>query len=151
MPRTMTASHAYKTVATAAERIANDAPATIESMSIGDVVRQGDLYILMLDGPILGGKPIGRQLAPGTSQGSRHVAVGDCKVFAVDEKAAVAVVNRLVPATKDQSLFIGPMIVAGGPLTLDHPEHANLTLPGESTYLVTYQRTWANEIRRTLD
>lgn len=152
MARTITAEAAFKTVARAAERIKNDEPARVGAMSPGDVVRQGDIYVMLLDREIDGGKPSGsRQLAPGSSQGSRHVASGDCDVLTVPEREAVAAMNRLAPSTKGQPLFIGPMIVARGPVTLEHPEHGHRTIEGDSAYLVTYQRTWANEVRRALD
>jgi hypothetical protein len=142
---------AYAQVATEVEKIDNSKPVTVAHMDFGDNTVQGDLYITRLDREIPGGKPTSRKLAPGDTQGSRHVAAGDCDVLSVSESEAVAALNRLVPDTRGETLFIGPMILARGPVTLEHPEHAWQTLPGDSVYLVTYQRTWAQEIRRTLD
>lgn len=149
--KTITASYAYYEVVSEVEKIANANHATIATMSAGDVLRQGDLYILALDKAILDGKPAGTcQLAPGTTQGSRHIVEGDCDVLIVDPDRAKKVINRLVPSTKGQQLFIGPMIVARSEVTIVHPEHGDRSIPA-GVYLTTYQRTWAQEIRRTQD
>ncbi len=150
MTKTEVAARAFEAVSQAAETIKNDEPATINQIEPGDVCRQGDLYLVALYVP-LPGKPFGsRQLAPGTTQGSRHIVKGRCKVQTVDETEAVAAINRLVPTTRGQRLFIGPQIIASGAVTITHPEHGHRTLP-PGTYLTTYQRTWAQEVRRTMD
>ncbi len=150
MPATKNPETAYRRVQSAAEKILSADPATIEVVSPGDVVRQGDLYLVRLSRPIHG-RPFGsRQLAPGTTQGSRHIVVGDCEIHTVDQEIATAELNQLVPATKGQQQLIGPVVLASGPVTIEHPEHGHRTLP-PGTYLVTYQRTWANEIRRVAD
>lgn len=151
MSKVITPSKAYSEVLSFVEKIKNDEHATVSTMSPGDVIRQGDLYIIALESPIPGGKPSSHQLAPGTTQGSRHVVEGDCDVLSVDEKKALDSIQKLVPATKGKTLFIGPMIEARGPVRITHPEHGDRTIPGDASYLVTYQRTWANEIRRTQD
>jgi hypothetical protein len=146
----MTATKALANVRSTAETIRNDDPATVDMIEPGDVVRQGDVYLVALDKP-LAGKPFGScQLAPGSTQGSRHVVVGKCKVQVVIETDAVKTVNRLVPATKGKQLFIGPQVIAPGPVTIEHPEHGHRTLPA-GTYLTVYQRAWSQEIRRQLD
>jgi hypothetical protein len=147
----LTAKTAYESVRLAAETIRNDEHAAVPGMGTADVLRQGDLYLIALDKP-LPGKPYGsRQLAPGTTQGSRHIVEGDCDVLAVDEGEATKVLNRLVPATKGHRQFVGPMVVAKDAVTIAHPEHGDRTLPA-GTYLVTYQRSYArDEIRRTMD
>jgi hypothetical protein len=147
----LTAKSAYESVRLAAETIRNDEHAAVPGMDAGDCLRQGDLYLVTLDAP-LAGKPYGsRQLAPGTTQGSRHVVEGDCDVLAVDEDEATRLLNRLVPATKGHRQFVGPMVVARGEVTIAHPEHGDRTLDA-GTYLVTYQRSYArDEIRRTMD
>lgn len=151
MTKVISASKAYSQVLSSVEKIKNDEHAVIPTMSPGDVVRQGDLYIIALGNPISRGKPASRQLAPGTTQGSRHVAEGDCDVLAVDEEKALESIHELLPATKGQRLFVGPMILARGPVRIAHPEHGDRTIPGDAAYIVTYQRAWASEIRRTQD
>jgi hypothetical protein len=147
---TIDARRSFMMVAQEAEKIRNDELAFVE-LDPGSVCVQGDIYLIALDTP-LPGKPYGsRQLAPGTTQGSRHIVEGDCDVLAVDEGEATKVLNRLVPATKGHRQFVGPMVVAKDAVTIAHPEHGDRTLPA-GTYLVTYQRSYArDEIRRTMD
>ena len=141
----------YARVATAAESIRNAEPATIADMSAGDVVRQGDLYLVAIDAaPVPTGPYPGRQLAPGATQGSRHVVEGDCTLYTPQAASAQAILNRLIPATKGVRHFFGPAVLAAGPVTITHPEHGHRTLPA-GTYLTTYQRTWADAIRRQAD
>jgi hypothetical protein len=95
-----TAERAYYAVAKRAEAIRNDEPATIATMSPGDSVRQGDLYLTCLDEALprtTGPWPGGRQLAPGASRGSRHVAAG------VREVLIVAMRQRLRPRWRASS------------------------------------------------
>jgi hypothetical protein len=152
MSKTITAQAAYETVLREVEKIRNDQPAEVQGIGPGDVVRQGDIYVVRLDHdiPDCGPSP-SRQLAPGTTQGSRHVADGDCDVLIPVESAAVVILARLIPQTNGHRQFIGPLIRARGPVTITHPEHGHRTLPGDAVYLVTYQRTWADEIRRVQD
>jgi hypothetical protein len=149
--KTVSVDVAYNEVVCSVESIKNDEHAVIATMSPGDVLRQGDCYVIALDREIPGGKPTSRQLAPGNTQGSRHIAEGDCDVLSVPEAEAIEAINRMVPATKGQTLFVGPMIRARGSVRIVHPEHGDRTIPGDACYLVTIQRTWAQEIRRTMD
>ena len=120
---------AYRRVQQVAESIRSAEPATIAEIDPGDVVRQGDLYLIRLDRPIAG-RPYGsRQLAPGTTQGSRHVVAGECEIRAVDDEIALLELHRLVPATRGHQQLIGPEIIADGPVTIEHPEHGHRTLP----------------------
>jgi len=145
--KTIDARTAYEDVRSAAEAICSDAHETIRTMSPGDVVRQGDLYLTRLDCEPPGGVPSGaRQLAPGTTRGARHVVQGDCDVLQVPERAAVEALRRVIPGA-DASQIVGPVIRARGPATITHPEHGDRTLPGHSCYLVTYQRAWSAEDR----
>lgn len=148
--KTITAQSAFRQIASHAERIKNDEREVITMMSPGDNVRQGDLYFVFLDvEPRITG-PHPRQLAPGTSQGSRHVAEGDCEVFSVDTEDAVKIVNRIVPATDGQELFIGPLVRSTAGFEATHPEHGDKVFPAGSI-LVVYQRSWADLIRRQVD
>ena len=150
-PKSTTASSAYQEVLDLAEQIKNGEPATIALIEPGDVVRQGDIYLVSLDvSPASPKRWAGRQLAEGTTQGSRHVTVGDCDLFLPDPARAKDVLNRLIPGTRDQELFLGPVIEARESVTIEHPEHGHRTLPA-GTYLVTYQRVWAEEVRKTMD
>jgi hypothetical protein len=144
-------------VRSAAEVIRSDAHEVIGTMSPGDVVRQGDLYLTCLDREPPGGMPVGtRQLAPGTTRGARHVVEGDCDLLRVPDQKAIAALRRVIPGAGEHQ-FVGPVIRARGPVTITHPEHGDRTLPGEACYLVTYQRSWSAEgdarerMRRQLD
>jgi len=118
-------------------------------MAIGQVAHQGDVYVVRVDrhedvyalNRSLGSpRPMGaltdrRQVAPGTTQGSRHVVIGDVVVYAPEA---------------DASPLEGPTIVSRGEWTLTHPEHASHRF-GAGTYVVTHQRDWAEEVRRVAD
>jgi len=112
----------------------------IGSPSIGDVVRQGDLYLVCVE-RILGTATKQRQLAPGTTQGSRHVIVGNCKIVAKYGKTIANVPEEL----------IGPAFECVGECTCEHPEHGHKILPAETSWAVVYQRAYADEIRPVQD
>jgi hypothetical protein len=148
--QTLTAAAVYSSVAQDVESIKNDEHALIPDMEPGDCVRQGDVYIIAVDVQIKGSPYAGRQLAMGTTQGSRHIAEAPAELVTVDEDRAAEILNRLIPSTRGQQLFFGPAIYAAEPWTVSHPEHGDRTLPA-GNYLVTHQRTWANEVRRQQD
>jgi hypothetical protein len=146
----MFSTTAYETVRAAAEQIKNDEHAVIEAIEPGDVIRQGDIYLVALAKP-LEGKPYGsRQLAPGTTQGSRHIVDGKCRVIEPDRTTATKALNHLIPTTTGVEQFLGPVILADEPITITHPEHGDRTLP-KGSYLVVYQRAFADTLRRTMD
>ena len=64
MPAIKKPATAYRRIARTAEAISNAEPAAIAVMDAGDVVRQGDLYLVRLDRPIAG-RPYGSR-ATGT-------------------------------------------------------------------------------------
>lgn len=133
-----------------AEKMDAAAPAEIGTASAGDVVRQGDLYLVCLTEAVQGKSLSERQLAPGTTQGSRHVAEGDCRVLDADKSALSSAIRCLCGAAVPVEL-IGPVVECRGKTTITHPEHGNRTLPAESSWAVVYQRQFAEEIRRVLD
>lgn len=137
-------------IAKSAEKLDAAKPAKIGSPSVGDVVRQGDLYLVCLES-LPSGVKHQRQLAPGTSQGSRHVAEGDCAVYLPKEPSAVA---RIIAKTAGADVpveLIGPMVECLGETTITHPEHGHRILPAGTSWAVVYQRAFAEEIRRALD
>lgn len=104
--------------------------------AIGRVpAHQGDVYLTRVPDDHPRGAPWGsRQVAVGQAVGQRHVAVGDVEVFAgVD----VATVLPLFDERRRQACM-GPVVVARGTWTLEHPEHAHHVLPA-GVYQVTYQ------------
>jgi len=100
---------------------------TIAEMSVGEWVRQGDVYIEKVDSLSGWGETTDRQLAPGTTQGSRHMVVGSVTVFACPNTAQVV-----------RGRMAGPQIDAKEPFRVGHPEHADMELPA-GTYQVWYQ------------
>lgn len=123
----------------AAEAIKSDAERRIEVMDIGDEVRQGDLYITRIESiPSACGlvRQPSAQLAPGNTQGSRHTlrSLVDVQVFRLDNAGPLD----------------GPIIVSEGELAIDHPEHGDRILP-PGCYAITYQRAYAEELRRVED
>ena len=123
-------------------------------------VRQGDVYLVLLPsldsreklaGRIkelvpdffiteLGNRSDNLQLAPGETRGSRHM------VSAKDAK----VVDIYSPK-RGAHACEGPVVVANGRWTLEHPEHANVSMP-DGTFQVLYQRDVSfEEARRVAD
>lgn len=115
------------------ERISN-------AVSVGDVVRQGDLYFECIE-KLPEGKPTSnRQLVPGTTQGSRHILDGDVKIVKDAQ-------FKRMPAT-----LVGPAFEAIGDVTATHPEHGHKVFPA-GTFWQTYgQQAYDQEmIRRVRD
>lgn len=107
----------------------------------GDEIRQGDIYLYPLDQePAHGESGADRQLAPGTTRGSRHIIEGEAEVY----------------ATEAEDVLAGPIVHALERVTLTHPEHAHVSLPA-GWYEVRYQRDFEVEaadavrIRRVFD
>jgi hypothetical protein len=100
-----------------------------EAAAAGDAVRQGDVYITLLaDAPAgyVRRKKWDRQLAPGETQGSRHI---------IDSTAGV--VCYLNPHATE---FDGPVLQIKQEREITHPEHGNWILP-PGVYGISYQRT----------
>jgi hypothetical protein len=113
---------------------------TIGSPSIGDVVRQGDLYLVNIEKLPEGKKLEDRQLAEGNTQGSRHIVQGD--VTLVSPNTAHPGIDRVL---------CGPAFHCNEAAEVTHPEHGNKILPKDTTWRVTFQRAHAEEMRRVQD
>ena len=137
---TMTATKAFESVRNTAETIKNDEPQRFpEAASVGDVWRQGDVYIERLAGVPKNATVDAKtdmQLAPGTTQGSRHV---------LDSLQGVTMYRLAIPTVLD-----GPVLLTTEERTITHPEHGDVILP-PGCYGVTYQRMFAAELRRQQD
>jgi hypothetical protein len=112
----------------------------VATMQPGEAVRQGDVYLTRIQSPLAGEPYPTRQLAPGTTKGSRHI---------VSAKTDCAIVIPPGGGPLD-----GPCIDARSRLVVEHPEHGWLDLP-PGAYRVTYQRDYAREraeeVRRVAD
>jgi hypothetical protein len=137
----MTVKDALMSVREAAETIKNsDTQRFSEAASVGECWRQGDVYIEVLEGidsekHVVDKKP-SLQLAPGDTQGSRHILDSDAGVefFRVENGNALD----------------GPVMRLSQERTITHPEHGNVVLP-PGCYGIVYQRAHAEEIRRQMD
>ncbi len=137
--KTLTAEKEFTRISRHAGRIANDGEHAIKTMSAGDFWAQGDIGLVCLPGLPDGCNPDTKpsaQLAPGTTQGSRH-CVSDMERVRL---------HRLA----DPSPLDGPIIEAPQGCTIEHPEHGNVTLP-PGIYGVIYQRAFADDLRRVQD
>ena len=144
MSTAITAQMAYARVQAAVEQIKNDALEVICTLEPGDVVRQGDVYLVLLDiAPKRVAAYTGLQLASGTTQGSRHVAAGAVTLYTGDTSELTACLNRLIPQTKGRAQLFGPVAHAEAPWVETHPEHGDKQCPA-GYYVVTYQRTRQN-------
>lgn len=106
-----------------------------ETAKIGEVLHQGDVYLMRVPknwprGDILGT----RQIAVGTNIGSRHVVEGDVKVY-VGKKLPDGF--KLPEGARIEDM-LGPVVEAGSETILTHPEHAHHAL-ADGCYQVTYQ------------
>ena len=94
--------------------------------SEGDEIRQGDVYLYRLGrapehGPLIAS----RQLAPGTSKGSRHIMEGPVSLY----------------ENPDGDDLGGPYVHVRSRTELTHPEHAHVSLP-PGWYETRYQRQY---------
>lgn len=110
-----------------------------EAAAPNDCVRQGDLYIVVVeavpDGYRQAGKP-NVQLVPGNTEGAKHC---------LDSLAAVDVF--LPPQWGPESLQ-GPCVAAKSDVTILHPKHGHVTVPGGMLVRCDYQREFDAELRR---
>lgn len=125
MSNTFPAREAIQLVDNAAASLVLQETRFIEHLDIGEWSRQGDIYLVKIKEVPAGCKPSPtRQLAPGTTQGSRHIAEGDCDVLVHPQQGRI----NWTPCSKGGNAT-GPVIVARGFFTNTHPEHAHISLP----------------------
>lgn len=152
MSATITAERALQEVQSDAEKIKNDETAVISTVSKGDVIRQGDVYLVAIGKKPACAKPTSnRQLAPGTSQGSRHIVEGECTVYTCLSDEVIAMIRKVLPKADLHPVLIGPVIETKSQCELTHPEHGNRVLPDGEVFASVYQRAFAEEVRRQLD
>lgn len=99
--------------------------------------QQGDLYFYKCGTlpPGLRQERQTGQLAPGITHGSRHcVDLRHVRLYHLPQPTAVE----------------GPIIDAPDGVVITHPEHGSLVFP-PGIYGVTYQRQYADELRRVTD
>lgn len=112
------------------------------NMKIEEVVRHGDLYIervQMLEGR--GELIASRQLAPGTTKGSRHIVASDASIFKTN------------PTLNGKARFqVGCGIEVVDELLIQHPEHdwIHIKCDEPSCFQVYFQADFARK-ERALD
>lgn len=127
-----------------AESIRNTDPQSLRTMEPGDEFRQGDLRVIRLKDDFVSRhradleatKPVS-QLAPGQTQGSRHIlkSVDGCKF------------HRLKNATP----LDGPIVEITEGNAITHPEHGDVIDMPAGCYAFPGQRAFADELRRVAD
>lgn len=137
--QTITPMQAHERIAASAR-----APLTetrvVSKIAVGEFVRQGDVYLERIASLTEGWtKTDNRQLAPGTSPGSRHVVGAGPALFVSPEMTPRENVGRTVR-------LLGPQIEAKEAFVLEHPEHAHMALPAgcyQSSYQLDFQQQQA--------
>jgi hypothetical protein len=107
----------------------------------GQYVPQGDVNFLVLDrlpDGLVATTPV-RQLAPGTTRGSRHCVADRC----------LSTTDFWV--YRNPNALQGAILVARSELEIEHPEHANLIFPAGTIVAVGYQRSYATDLKRMAD
>ena len=106
-----------------------------EAASVGENIRQGDIYIARIDSPPVGAKaiPVRLQLAEGETQGSRHI---------LDSAEGVTMFEAPIDGVAEY--LVGPILVLTRERTITHPEHVHVVCP-PGVYRVTYQRSLDRE------
>lgn len=117
----------------------------IKVMKIGQVIRQGDVYLEKVkDSHPHKKEHKGLQLAPGTSKGSRHCIHENPKI-------KLFLPHEEFITIKGKRFFQGPVIKAGAETTIEsvlvtHPEHAFCKIP-PGTYQTRFQTDIARQQR----
>lgn len=123
-----------------AEEFSDTENHVIETCSVNDAWCQGDVAVVYLGTKkpkdLEVDKPV-RQLAPGTTRGSRHMLenLEECTFF----------------KHKQSNPLLGPVILAPNGIEVSHPEHGNITIKESGYYEIRYQRDYAEELRRVQD
>lgn len=132
-----------KVEASHVECIINDESKLHECFEVGDCSAQGDFMLFRLPSLPKSAKPRqSRQLAEGTSMGSRHIVErGD--IYDCDPEEVCKMITSVRPKIKVDSRYIGPVFVCPDEPTADdlsHPDHGNQGFPGKSIICSISQR-----------
>ena len=121
----------------------------------GQWVRQGDVYLTCVDASWPHGKEMqNRQLVPGNTKGSRHVAGEGITVYE-GKQAPDGHASRLEDANKISGgrlskVILGPLLHVKQRANVTHPEHGDYSLPGGCYVQVTYQLN-SRDLQRARD
>lgn len=130
-----TALEAHQAIAQAAAKPDTELR-MVKSLAVGEWIRQGDVMLLRVSRrpSKFNTETKNRQLAPGTTQGSRHVLAAGPTIYAKPE---------------GDDALLGPVIVAKERFLLEHPEHAHFSMPA-GTYQCRYQQDYSEVERRAV-
>ena len=135
----------------ASERIVNNEPRTFTDADfpVGTVAHQGDLILVRIEAlPKSAKKRLQRQLAEGSTQGSRHILALGSNVFDCDGNEVVAAISSVCRGVALDAKYVGPVFqTAKGKADLDHPEHGNHLYRGDMTIACVFQRNLDAEQR----
>lgn len=131
-----------------AEKVKNDEARDMSGFAAGDVVAQGDLYIVGLKSwPRSASPRKDRQLADGDTQGSRHIWEGGHEGGELAQAAPSEVAALIKEATGKavDPKYVGPVFRGG---TIRHPEHGDHEeYPAGLPCAVVFQRSLDREER----
>ena len=136
----MNATETMERIINHGKTVADDSERIVGELAVGEYTAQGDVNFWRLESVPKDSKKSKKvsQLAPGTTKGSRHcirlIDLSHIEFFELDRPNAIQ----------------GPVLKASRPFTVEHPEHGNQVL-SSGTWLVTYQRSHAEELRRIED
>ncbi len=135
-----TATEIINQIQSYGEQTANDSTIRIVP-EVGKYAAQGDVNFIFLPKVPKGAvsaEPV-IQLAPGNSKGSRHCI-------------RLADINHVqFFKLPNPNPLQGPILVFNEETMIEHPEHGNHVYPKGSIVAVTYQRRYAEELRRVED
>jgi hypothetical protein len=133
------------------ESIINNAPKLHATFEPGDVAHQGDVIVVCIESLPESAMPrANRQLAEGTTQGSRHVLTHG-KVYDCNPAEVVKAIKKVTGCDIGKA-FVGPVFVSPECPTandLAHPEHGSQGFPSEAVCAIVYQRNLDAEQRET--
>lgn len=109
--------------------------------TVGQYIPQGDVNFVVL--PQIPEGAIAcktfTQLAPGTTRGSRHC---------IKQSDLLSVESFRLPSPNPLQ---GPILKLHKSITIEHPEHGDQVWPANTIIAVTYQRRYADEVKRIQD
>lgn len=109
------------------ESLVNDAPRVFDDgmWPVGSVAHQGDVILVRIAGiPAKSVPRPNRQVAEGTTQGSRHVLVGGA-VYNSPVAAVSRAIKKACPRADVGERYCGPVFVTDETTVLTHPEHGD--------------------------
>ena len=120
---------AYKLFCAEAKKGMENSTRKNEKMKVGDIAQQGDVYIFRVaDDHPHGPKTNNRQLAEGSTQGSRHIAEGTGEIY----------LPTVPPPNAKPGALLGPVVIEKKAWTLTHPEHPHHEF-GAGTFAIVHQ------------